>query len=137
VISLLNVAGVVAALEIGRQIFAAHDGNPGYRPPVWPWGAAVLLGIVIAQAALQRWNYVPLVVVLLVTAVLEFLRRMCMADGGNLADYRLVLYALMLILMMILRPEGLFGVNEVWDYLGLRNKKLAKRVRRSQKGAAA
>jgi hypothetical protein len=26
--------------------------------------------------------------------------------------------------MMILRPEGLFGVNEVWDYFGSRRKRL-------------
>ncbi|MBY0307789.1 MAG: branched-chain amino acid ABC transporter permease, partial [Phycisphaerales bacterium] len=39
------------------------------------------------------------------------------ASGGkiDLADYRMVLYALMLILLMILRPNGLLGVHEVWD----------------------
>jgi hypothetical protein len=30
----------------------------------------------------------------------------------------------MLILMMILRPEGLFGVNEIWDYFGSRRSRL-------------
>ena len=34
----------------------------------------------------------------------------------NLSDYRMVLYALALIIMMIVRPEGLFGVREIWDY---------------------
>ena len=69
--------------------------------------------------------------------MLEAARQYCVSRGINIAEYRLVIYALMLILMMILRPEGLFGVNEIWDYLGFRSKKLAKRVRRSQKGAAA
>ncbi len=33
----------------------------------------------------------------------------------DLQQYRLVVYALMLIMMMILRPQGLFGVRELWD----------------------
>ena len=33
----------------------------------------------------------------------------------GIAEYRLIVYALALILMMIFRPKGLFGVNEIWD----------------------
>jgi len=33
----------------------------------------------------------------------------------NLGDFRMIIYALMLILMMIFRPQGLFGVHEVWE----------------------
>ncbi|MBK9127614.1 MAG: branched-chain amino acid ABC transporter permease [Phycisphaerales bacterium] len=33
----------------------------------------------------------------------------------NLAQYRMVLYALALVLLMIFRPQGLFGVKEIWD----------------------
>ena len=29
--------------------------------------------------------------------------------------YRLIVYALMLIIMMLLRPQGLFGTWEVWN----------------------
>jgi branched-chain amino acid transport system permease protein len=31
------------------------------------------------------------------------------------ADYRMIFYALALILMMILRPKGLMGIRELWD----------------------
>ncbi len=31
-------------------------------------------------------------------------------------QYRLVVYALLLIIMMLVRPQGLFGVREIWDY---------------------
>lgn len=34
----------------------------------------------------------------------------------DFAQYRLVIYALLLIAMMLLRPQGLFGVREVWDF---------------------
>jgi branched-chain amino acid transport system permease protein len=36
----------------------------------------------------------------------------------DLAEYRMIPYALALILLMIFRPEGLFGVHEIWDVLG-------------------
>lgn len=34
----------------------------------------------------------------------------------NLLQFRMPLFALLLILTMILRPRGLFGVREIWDY---------------------
>jgi branched-chain amino acid transport system permease protein len=36
--------------------------------------------------------------------------------GISLGDYRMILYALALILMMILRPRGLFGTSEITDF---------------------
>jgi branched-chain amino acid transport system permease protein len=33
----------------------------------------------------------------------------------DVAQYRMVVYALMLILIMIARPQGLLGVREIWD----------------------
>ncbi|MFZ4575002.1 MAG: branched-chain amino acid ABC transporter permease [Phycisphaerales bacterium] len=32
-----------------------------------------------------------------------------------IAEYRMIVFALALILMMIFRPKGLFGVHEIWD----------------------
>jgi branched-chain amino acid transport system permease protein len=40
----------------------------------------------------------------------------------SLADYRMVIYALLLIVVMIVRPQGLFGVREIWDYLPRRRR---------------
>jgi branched-chain amino acid transport system permease protein len=34
------------------------------------------------------------------------------------AEYRLIVYALLLITMMLVRPQGLFGVREIWDFFG-------------------
>lgn len=34
----------------------------------------------------------------------------------DLSEYRLIVYALLLILMMIVRPKGLFGVREIWEF---------------------
>ncbi len=32
------------------------------------------------------------------------------------SEYRLIAYALLLIGMMLLRPQGLFGIHEIWDW---------------------
>ena len=37
-----------------------------------------------------------------------------------LDSYRMVIYSLLLIVMMIVRPQGLFGIREIWDYLPVR-----------------
>jgi branched-chain amino acid transport system permease protein len=38
----------------------------------------------------------------------------------SFSDYRMIAYALTLILMMIWRPQGIFGVREVWEMGPLR-----------------
>jgi branched-chain amino acid transport system permease protein len=49
----------------------------------------------------------------------------------DLAEYRMIPYALALILLMIFRPQGLFGVHEIWEIAA----RLWRRVRRA--GATA
>jgi len=48
-----------------------------------------------------------------------------LTDYG-LLPYRMPVFALVLILMMIFRPKGLFGVHEIWDYLPQFGRKGAK-----------
>jgi branched-chain amino acid transport system permease protein len=38
----------------------------------------------------------------------------------GVAEYRMVVYALSLIVMMILRPQGLFGIHEIWELSALK-----------------
>jgi branched-chain amino acid transport system permease protein len=45
------------------------------------------------------------------TVILEVLRSLL----GEFDKYRMVVYALMLIVLMLLRPQGLFGTHELWD----------------------
>ncbi len=44
-----------------------------------------------------------------------------------LPDLRMVIYSLALILMMILRPQGLFGLHEIWDWRPLRRRQKSTR----------
>jgi branched-subunit amino acid ABC-type transport system permease component len=36
-------------------------------------------------------------------------------EGWDLGRYRMVVFALALILMMLVRPQGLLGVRELWE----------------------
>lgn len=85
---------------------------------IWPWGVAA--GAVIALLAFlasrgRRWA--PVLTTACILAVWQLLRFVHMREWINLPDYRMVIYSLALIIMMIGRPSGLFGVHEIWDYL--------------------
>lgn len=84
-------------------------------PPVWPAGVVLLGMIAFVQHRRGRQRLVPLVVTAGVTVVLEAARQVCVARGINLADFRLIIYALALVAMMIVRPQGLFGLREIWE----------------------
>jgi len=86
-------------------------------PGLWPWGlvaAAVVAGLILALAPKKR---PPLITLVIVCAAWEGIRQLAFLLHINLADYRMIIYALSLIVIMIVRPEGLFGVREIWDYL--------------------
>ena len=59
-----------------------------------------------------------LVAALFLTALPEVLRPLQSLTG---VDLRMVLYSLLLILVMLLRPQGLFGRKEIWQLLNDRN----------------
>lgn len=42
-------------------------------------------------------------------------------------QYRLIVYALLLIVMMLVRPQGLFGIREIWQFWPIRGTSLAKK----------
>ena len=45
---------------------------------------------------------------ILLTVLPELLR--------EFSEYRMIVYALMLVVMMLVRPQGIFGLKEIWDY---------------------
>jgi branched-chain amino acid transport system permease protein len=102
--------------------------TPAELSAIWPYAAAAAAaGAVIAitrrarPGALRAAGRLLVVVggIGLVLAVLAFWAQ---RRNIELTQYRMVLFALGLILMMILRPEGLFGVKEIWDLLPRRGK---------------
>jgi branched-chain amino acid transport system permease protein len=82
--------------------------DPGH---VWYFGvvAAIVFGLIAKRKARA------IAIMAGVTIALEGLRWLAKSNDIDLGRYRMVLYALMLILMMLLRPKGLLGVREIWD----------------------
>jgi len=85
---------------------------------IWPWGIAG--GAVIAVLGAlgtrgRRWA--PPATVAGLLATWQMLRWVHMHNWVNLNDYRMVIYSLALIVMIIARPSGFFGILEIWDYL--------------------
>lgn len=86
-------------------------------PDLWPWGlvVAAVVAALIWWLAPRRKG--PLIVLVSICFAWEGVRWLAIALNLDLANYRMVIYALLLIVMMIVRPEGLFGVREIWDYI--------------------
>ena len=76
-------------------------------PSIWPAMIVVVLLVAIFR---QKRGIKTIVVLVIVTVLWEVLR----ATLGDLSKYRMILYALSLIVMMIMRPQGLFGIHELW-----------------------
>jgi len=86
------------------------------EPPSLGWrgvvGALILASIL---AVFSRKKLPPFFIVGGLCLGWELMREGATHFGIKLSDYRMVLYALVLILMMILRPQGLMGLGEIWD----------------------
>jgi ABC-type branched-subunit amino acid transport system permease subunit len=54
----------------------------------------------------------------------EGIRSLALYEQVDLGEYRMIIFALVLILTMILRPSGLFGTTEVTDVLAMRRRLL-------------
>jgi branched-chain amino acid transport system permease protein len=85
-------------------------------PSLWPWGlvAAFIIAAMIFFFATRRRG--PLILLACICVGWELLRWSAGKLGINLSDYRMILYALTLIIIMIVRPQGIFGIREIWDY---------------------
>jgi branched-chain amino acid transport system permease protein len=79
---------------------------------VWPY-AIVLAGIVLVLTRGKALKGAAWLIGL--SLVVEVIRRGAVGAGVNLADFRMIIYALLLIAMMIVRPQGLFGIHEIWE----------------------
>jgi branched-chain amino acid transport system permease protein len=56
----------------------------------------------------------------LAAIILTLLPELLRGLGTDLQSYRIVIYAALLILIMLLRPQGLFGIREIWELAWLR-----------------
>lgn len=114
-----SISGVVLAsiiLTLLPEILRSPQAVLEWQLPLW-----IIIGVFVALT-ISMWKRRALREVLIATTVLAagplvlgFAGDFANSRGVQLGDYRMIIYALALILMMILRPQGLFGVHEVWD----------------------
>jgi branched-chain amino acid transport system permease protein len=98
-----GVAGALYALQIG----SINAGELGFQRSFEILIMVVLGGLgSVSGAALAA---------IILTVLPEMLR------GAQ--EYRMIVYSLLLIIMMIVRPQGLLGVREVWDLLPRRRRR--------------
>jgi branched-chain amino acid transport system permease protein len=81
--------------------------------PSGQWGLAMIAGVALLTAGIARSRMWVVITIVCYFIMRHFTTRY----GFEPTDYRLVIYSLLLIITMILRPQGLFGVHELWDYL--------------------
>ena len=93
------------------------------REPTHVWHVGLLLviarlGLALALPASwkKRWLRSTLFMLGAIAAV-ELVRYAAIHFGIKLGDYRMVFFALVLILLMIYRPNGLFGIHEIWEFV--------------------
>lgn len=85
------------------------------REPTHVWHVGLGLALAILGASrLRAWRLALGLAV--AVGIFEAMRALAIYKGVALSEYRMCLYAISLIVMMILRPQGFFGLREVWDF---------------------
>jgi ABC-type branched-subunit amino acid transport system permease subunit len=79
---------------------------------VW---AILPLGIAALLWVMARRRVRAMIILAAVVAGWELVRWIAVAGGVDLTKYRMILYALALIVMMITRPQGIMGLRELWE----------------------
>ena len=80
------------------------------------WIAVVVIcGIIFAVARWRNRKWLgPVLTILIACALWEIIRAIAIWQEVRLADFRMIIYSLSLVLMMLLRPQGLLGGRELW-----------------------
>ena len=109
-----GLAGIAGTLFAHAQQFISPTNF------IFMWSAYILLMIIIGGMGSFTGSIMGAIIFLLTGELLRFF-------GETVAHYRMVIYSLLLILLMLLRPTGLLGTYELnplalWEKLTRKNK---------------
>jgi branched-chain amino acid transport system permease protein len=91
-----GIAGSLFGHEVGTTL---NSGELGFQKSF----DAVIMVVLGGMGSISG----AVLAAILLTILPEFLR--------SVAEYRMPVYALSLIIIMIVRPQGLFGIREIWE----------------------
>lgn len=111
----LGGLGSISGAAVAAGILTLLPETLRSPPSLLSWWAVLPLAIGALLLVFAQRKARALVILLIACAAWEGLRAYALANGVDLSKYRMVLYAVALILMMILRPRGLLGVRELWE----------------------
>jgi ABC-type branched-subunit amino acid transport system permease subunit len=110
-----SVSGaVLAAVILSVLPELLRDLEP-YR---WQLFLALVVGLVLSRPKGRRNVALAVGSAVLVAVFFWVLPKFKPGLLRDLAEYRQILYALLLIGMMLGRPKGLLGVREIWEVFG-------------------
>ena len=107
-----SVSGAVIAAILLAVLPSLFKPTP---PSLMPWGlvVVVLIAIVIGFRAYRPLRGV--ITLLILAALYEIALQLALHFNVSLHSAQPMLYALALIVIMIVRPQGLLGVHEIWE----------------------
>lgn len=94
-----GMAGVAGALFAHTQQFL-HPSNFNFM-----WSVIILVMVILGGQGSVTGSVIGAVVLTIFPEVLRFM-------GGRASDWRMPIYSLLLIILMLARPQGLFGAHE-------------------------
>jgi branched-chain amino acid transport system permease protein len=102
------------------QIGAVNAGDLGFQKSF-----EILIMVVLGGLGSISGTLLAAVILTILPEALRSLGPYLPTRMGDIDRYRMIIYALVLIVMMIVRPKGLLGVGEVWDFLLKRRRRSA------------
>lgn len=79
--------------------------------------STVVVACVLAAVAgwmVSRQAASAVIVILFMCAMWDIIQRLAIQYGIRLSEFRMIIYSLSLVFMMLLRPQGLLGGRELW-----------------------
>ncbi len=95
-----GIAGIAGALFAHTQQFL-HPSNFNFM-----WSVIILVMVILGGQGSVTGSVVGAIVLTIVPELLRF-------AGGNIAAWRMTIFPVLLILLMLARPQGIFGPHEL------------------------
>jgi len=95
-----GIAGIAGALFAHTQQFL-HPSNFNFM-----WSVIILVMVILGGQGSVTGSVIGAVVLTLIPEILRYI-------GGTIAEWRMTIFPILLIILMLRRPQGIFGAHEL------------------------